>query len=187
MPMEPCRPHARTPRIAALLGAALMVLATAADAGKIGSRYDRDADFSNLESYAWRPGEKKPEGSPLAPGGEIDTMIRGAVDAELARRGFRPAADGEEPDFVIGYDAARETAVDNPNLRRDVTSGVAWVVEGEYRSWERGTLILTVHRPGEDRAIWSAWTTEDLKHPDGPSQRQVERATRKLLKRFPPR
>ena len=188
MPRHPVRGrHLRVlvPRIAALLVGAL-ALNTAAEAQKVGTRYERDADFTGLETFAWRLNTKKPETSPLVPGGELDELIRGILTEELERRGYRPA-EGADADFEVAYDGFLETVVDDLALRKDVTPGVAWVVEGDYRSWEQGSLYIWVHLPGRERAAWTAWASGRRTDQDGPDPRKIRRAARRMLARFPPR
>ena len=173
-------------RIVTLLVGAL-VLSTAAMGEKINTRHDRDADFTGLETYAWRPASKKTEGSPLEAGGEIDKLIHGILVEELERSGYRPAGEEDKADFEIAYDGFSETLVDDLATRREITPGVAWVVDGDYRSWEKGTLYLWIYLPDNKATAWTAWASGKRKA-DGPraDPKKVRRAVRKMLARFPP-
>ncbi len=169
----------------AVIASCLFLVASGAVAKDTGVRFERDADFSDYSTYDWSEPEAKPEGSPLAVGGALDTKIRNAIDARLQAQGFEPAID-EEPDFIVSFDGAMETVTDFDGLRRDITPGVAWVMEGSINSYGRGTLIITIRDGETEMVVWSAWTTEKVKDPDNPD-RQVGRAVKKLLKKFPPR
>lgn len=156
-------------------------LAAAADTGM---KFDRKANFTGYETYDWVEHKKRPEGSPLAVGGAIDTKIRNAIDRQLAAQGFKPAID-EEPDFLVSFDGAMEQVTDIEGNRREIVTGVAWVVYGDINSYREGTLILTVTDVGTDKTVWSAWTTSKLKGSEDPSKK-IKKAVRKLLGKFPP-
>lgn len=163
----------------------LMLPAAALAAGKRGMEFDRHADFSGYETYDWIERKQRPEGSPLAVGGAIDTKIRNAIDKQLTAQGFRPAIDSE-PDFLVSFDGAMEQITDIQSDRFEIAPGVAWVAEGDINSYRKGTLIISISDAGTGKRVWSAWTRNKVKNPDNPDA-QINRAVRKLLSRFPPR
>ncbi|MEM7585565.1 MAG: DUF4136 domain-containing protein [Acidobacteriota bacterium] len=170
--------------IGALLVAAVLGFATPAAAVDDSMKYDRKADFSTYETYDWIEQKKRPEGSPLAVGGEIDTKIRNAIDRQLADQGYRPAID-EEPDFLVSFDGAMVQVTDIEANRRQIASGVAWVVEGDINSYRNDTLIISIHDSKTEKAVWSAWTRNKIKDPRNPDRR-IKKSVRKLLRKFPP-
>ncbi len=127
----------------------------------------------------------KPEGSPLAAGGALDVKLRNAIERQLESQGFEPAVDGD-PDFLVSFDGAMESVASSDAMHHDIRPGIAWVMEGSVNSFSRGTLIITVRDGKSQTVVWSAWTTEKVKDPGNPDK-QVDRAVKKLLKRFPPR
>ncbi|MEE8522725.1 MAG: DUF4136 domain-containing protein [Thermoanaerobaculia bacterium] len=171
--------------LAVSIAACLFLLAAGAAAKDSGVKFERDADFSKYAKYGWSEPAKKPESSPLAVGGTLDTKVRNAIDRQLKAQGFEPAID-DDPDFLISFDGAMESVTDFDGLRRDIAPGVAWVIEGSVNSYNRGTLIISVRDGDSEKIVWSAWTTEKVKDPANPGK-QVDRAVKKLLKRFPPR
>ena len=170
-------------RVVVAVGLCLAVpgLIAAADNGM---KYERDADFSGYESYDWVEHKKRPEGSPLAVGGALDTKIRNAIDSQLAAQGFRPAID-EEPDFLVSFDGAMEQITDIQADRYQIATGVAWVAEGDISSYRKGTLIISVIDAGTGNRVWHAWTTRKVKDPKNPGK-QVDKVVKKLLSSFPP-
>ena len=162
-----------------------LLVGETAEARDRGVKYDREVDFSTFGTYDWVP-ESKPqlEGSPLALGGAADTHIRDAIDRHLKKQGYEPALEGE-PDFLVTYDGALEPVTDIEGQRRELATGVAWVVEGSINSYSRGTLVITFQNPETGKPVWSAWTTETVKDPDRP-EKQIDRTVKKLLRRFPP-
>ena len=171
-------------RVAVGILFSLMSVAPAA-AAENGMKFDRDADFSGYRSYGWVEHKKRPEGSPLAVGGALDTKIRNAIDSRLAAQGFRPAID-EEPDFFVSFDGALEQVTDIEANRRQIVSGVSWVVDGDISSYRKGTLIISISDSETGKSVWSAWTRNRIKNPQYPDK-QIDKAVKKMLARFPPR
>lgn len=153
-------------------------------AAEHGMKYDRKADFSSYETYDWIEQKKRPEGSPLAVGGAIDTKIRNAIDKQLAAQGFRPSID-DKADFLVSFDGAMEQVTDIEANRRQIASGVAWVVAGDINSYRKGTLIIAVSDAETGKSVWSAWTRNKIKDPQNPDK-QIDKAVKKLLSKFPP-
>ena len=150
-----------------------------------GIKFDREADFSNYRLYDWVVESKaRPQGTPLALGGAADTRIREAIDRRLNKKGFKVAADAEA-DFLVTYDGALEPVTDIEGRRRQLSSGVAWVVEGDINSYSRGTLVITIRDRATGEVVWTGWTTESIKGAEA-SEKQIDRAVKKILRRFPP-
>ena len=172
--------------VLAITSLSLVLLAGSADAASRGCKYDPEVDCSAYKTYDWQPEERRQvEDSPLALGGSADTLIRNAIDEQLRSQGFELVGDGE-PDFLVSYDGALEPVTDFEGYRRELASGVSWVVEGNVSSYTRGTLVITIHEPGRETPVWSSWTTETIKNPGQP-EKQIRKVVRKLLRRFPPR
>ena len=172
---------ARAVAVAMSFGIMLPGLAAAADHGM---KYDRKADFSGYETYDWMERKQRPEGSPMAVGGAVDTRIRNAIDRQLAARGFRPAIE-EEPDFLVSFDGSLKEVTDIQANRRRIAPGVSWVVDGDINSYREGTLIIAIRDAGTGKSVWSAWTEDKIKNPDHPGK-QIDKTVKKLLSKFPP-
>ena len=173
-------------RLVLLLSASLCLLlpAAAPAARESGIKFDHKVDFASYETYGWAGETRKPEGSPMAEGGAIHAEIKNAIDRQLGGRGYRPATGGE-PDFLVSFDGAMESVTDFEGLREEIAGGVTWVMEGEVNSYRRGTLMITIKDAASGKTVWSAWTTEKVKDPKSPGK-QIDKAVRKLLKKFPP-
>lgn len=153
-------------------------------AGDHGVKFERGTDFSAYGSYDWIEQKKRPEGSPLAVGGALDTKIRNAIDKQLAAQGFRPAID-EDADFLVSFDGAMIQIQDIQSDRYQIASGVAWVAEGDINSYREGTLIISILDAASGNRVWHAWTTKKIKDPKNPGK-HVDKVVKKLLSSFPP-
>lgn len=174
--------HTGRVAVASILFGLLACPAVAKDSG---IKFDLDADLSGYKTYSVLANPDKPEGSPLAVGGATDTKIRNAIDKELRNQGFEPAID-YEPDFLISFDGAMEQVTDFDGLRHEISGSVTWVMDGAHNSFNRGTLVISIQDAASENTVWSAWTTEKVKDPRNPD-RQIGRAVKKLLKKFPPK
>lgn len=173
----------RTPSLLLVLCVLAPTLLHAADQG---TKFDRAVDFSTYETYEWVAAKpRSPEGSPLSLGAEGDTLIRNAIERELGKSGFRQAID-EEPDFLVSFDGALQPVTEFEGQRRQLAEGVAWVVDGNIHSYQKGTLVITFSDPETEKPVWSSWTTAKVKNPDRP-KKQIDKSVRKMLRKFPPR
>lgn len=161
----------------------MLLLAGVAHAGETGMKLDREVDFSKYKTFGWVLDTEKPADSPLAPGGEIDTMVRNAIDAQLRAQGFKPAMDGEA-DFVVSFDGVLEPELEITSVRRQIAEGVAWVVDGSISSFYRGTLVISISDGETGNPVWSGWTTDKIKKQGEIDQQKVSKAVKKILRRF---
>lgn len=172
--------------LAVTLLAAILTLIPAAPAAAadIGSKYDRDADFSRYETFRWQLPEK-PRGPRVSPGGDLDVLIRGLVAKALAAEGIAEAEDSEA-DLLVTYDAVATEQMDVGSSRKELTPGVAWVMDGHMRSYFEGTLVVTLIDAETEKPVWSGWSTSRLKGTKN-IEKKVQQITKKVMARFPPK
>jgi len=167
-------------RITTLAAAATLVLSTTAAAQNVSYDYDRSRDFSALKTYAW----VEPT---VAPDDLNHRRIVGAIDAQLAAKGMRPAAPGAKPDVLIAYHA---------RVARDYqVKAYGW---GGYRVANRsgsarmeeiavGALGVEMVEASTGALVWHGVVTKDLDLQASPEQREknLNKAVEKLLKSYP--
>ena len=158
----------------------------------IRSDYDPQAapSFPAYRTYSWLP---QPDGrdtrvyNPI-----VEGRIVGAVDRELAGRGYQKASDN--PDFRIGWHAAIESKTDVDVVNRYYGYGLSrWgtgvVVQDTYvREYDQGTLILDIVDGGSNQLVWRGSAQAEIRPTDDPAKRQerISNAVRLILERFPP-
>lgn len=156
------------------------------------------AEFSRYATWAWI-GE-----SPLAraaggPGSERtarrvdEAMVRRAVDAQLAARGYRPAPESTA-DLLVGFEVGTEKKVVQEELpgRSTVYTG-GYSYGGWYRSapvrtrtYTEGTLSLEFFERGSHEAVWVGWASKRITGSDQP-EALVQDAVARILETFPAR
>jgi len=122
--------------------------------------FETDTDFSALDAYAWMP----------VPAGTLDdseaqgdsparAWITDAVDAELARKGYR--LDRDAPDFLISFEASLD---------------------------RQSTLSLRFMLADGQRLLWRG-TAHDKAYParnPAAEEKRIQTAVGRLLEQFPP-
>ena len=170
------------PRI--LIAAALALLTTTAAAQEVSYDFDKSADFSALQSYTWV------RGTPV--NDEFNhRRIVDAIDAQLATKGLHPVAGNRGPDVLVAYHAvfARDLEV------HAMSSGwggyrLAPSRTGSARVEEVvvGTLVVDVIDARTGATLWRGVVSREIDVKASPEKREknIDRATEKLFKHYPP-
>jgi hypothetical protein len=171
-----------------------IIFVTSMHAQEVHYSYDRGANFGAYKTYQWveLPG----------PGGAvsdqlIDQSIKRAVDEQLAQKGLTKVESGG--DLWVGYHAlVREEK--NINLSAFGTGGGPWgwggglggfnsgTVTGQTSTIPVGTLLVDLYEPGRKQLVWrgDATKTIDIKKNPDKNYKNLQKATAKLFKNYPP-
>ena len=159
---------------------------------KVQTDYDPAAvpSFQRYKTYAWLPdptgGDRRVQNEILA------ARVRGAVDAELAGKGYTQATTGT-PDFMIGWFVSLDGRMNVSQL--NTYYGYGWgpwygAAYGQTyaRYYEEGTLVLDVVDVRSNQLAWrgSAQTEVDRTRPQAEREQLVNTAVKRVLERFPP-
>ena len=185
-------------------GALALLLAACQSSMKVGSDFSPSTDFGGLETWDWMPPSEDPDAK-LADDPRIDNelleqRIRTALSAELLAHGF--ARSPEHPDFYVGYHAAvrSQESVETMNEYYGYGGGGAWDYGGGHgagqvgrtetyvRTYDRGSLVIDIVRPGTKELIWRGYAEDEVDLFASPQdkQRTINKAVQKILSRFPP-
>lgn len=166
-------------------------LAAPALALDVKTDHDREADFSNRKTYAWKAGTEAP--NPLT-----EQKVHMAVEAALRAKGLQKieATGDAKPDiWVVTHSTATMES------RIDVTSfgyGGGWAWNGWYswgpsadvkiRDTTTGMLLVDILDGQKATLIWrgiASDTIRDLPDPDKLAK-TIDKAVRKMFSEFPP-
>ena len=97
----------------------------------VSSHIQRGLDFAPYHSYDWGPADGLPAGDPLL---DRDAFFRdhmeGAVERQMAARGFERSAPGTAADLLIHYHASINQRIDvdpaTPVVRRPTGGKAVW-------------------------------------------------------------
>lgn len=167
-------------RIPLLLWA--VVLAACAGRPELRFASDPQAQFSGIKTWAWFDEIEVPRGGGTVDGQFIDQRVRQAVEADLAKKGLRPATEGR-PDIYVAY-----TVDVNGLFTRDRWGSYSWWAPYAYHGVETrkiGALALDI-READRKLIWrGAYTGLVGTNPEAVG-RDIDGAVSSLLAKFPP-
>jgi hypothetical protein len=154
----------------------------------VSSHVERAIDFGQYRTYDWGPADALPTGDPrLDQNPFFKDHIQGAVERQLAARGFQRVAAGMTPDLLIHYHANISQRIDVDRVDRDL----GYCAEGcapPVTEYEAGTLVLDIVETRTNRVIWRGWaqdTVEDaLDNPDE-MERQINEGVTRMLAQLP--
>ncbi len=197
---------------AAWSSAVVLVLAGCASL-QVRTDYDQDAFVTPLSTYDWIGGEVDAGSKPAVNSPLLGKHIRGAVEGELNRRGYRQVTSGT-PDFRIAYRVvAQERSYGyggSYGYGRSYYpgrygfrffggghfspygyggySGYGYGGAGRVREYLRGTLVLDITDVRTGEVIWRGWASKSLHSDPRPEKVRmyVDEAVAEMLADFPP-
>jgi hypothetical protein len=125
----------------------------------------------------------------------LDQDIKRAVDAQLAQKGLNKVDKGG--DLLVGYQASVN---EEKSINLWGSGGNGWgggapgwgggfsSLQGQTSTIPVGTLVVGLYDPARKQLIWrgDATKTVDLKKDANKNYQNLEKATAKLLKNYPP-
>jgi hypothetical protein len=166
-----------------MLGLASLVLATGVEAQDVTWDYAKDTDFTRFKTYAWVEGRV-----PLDPFNH--QRIVGAVDAQLAAKGFTRVEPTENPDALVAYHAGFAR---NPEITGFGSGwggyryGGSWDVRARVNDVFVGTLIVDIVDAASHTIVWRGVASKQIDPHAKPETRdkQVGKAVQKLFRHYP--
>jgi len=157
--------------------AALAALAFAVD---IKTDYDKKADFTRYHTYSWL-GVK-------ASNSLWEDRIRGAVDSQLAAKGWTKVATGGDASV-----AAVGTTANQPTYTTFYNGFPGWYWRGldtatttvDYN--KVGTLVVDVFDSGTKKLVWRGVAQDTLSSKPEKNDKKLDEATGKMFDKFPPK
>lgn len=181
--MRRVQPIARA-AAAALIGLALAGCATM----NVSSHVDRGLDVTKYRTYDWGPPDALPTGDPrLDQDPFFKDHMQGAVERQLAAKGFVRAEPSATPDLLIHYHASITRRIDVNEADRGY--GYTGDLGSSVREYEAGTLVLDIVDSRTKQVIWRGWaqdTVTDMLEDRDTMARKIDEAVRRMLERFPP-
>jgi hypothetical protein len=150
------------PTRAARLLPALLAAAGLGCATSVRVAFDPAEDFSAYRTWAWLPRGFEVPASRSRVSPELDALLRGAVERELAARGYVRAAE-EPPDFLVTYHLRIELEIFHGIETPAMETVSSYHREGSFevtasrpvtQFYERGTLVLDVADGRERQLVW---------------------------------
>jgi hypothetical protein len=146
-------------------------------------------DVTRYRTFDWGPADALPTGDPrLDKDPFFKDHVEGAVEKQMALKGFERAAAPGSADLLIHYHASINDRIDVNKV--DSRYGYCYgedcgVAVLEY---EAGTLVLDIVDTRTNKVIWRGWaqdSVEDVLGNQDRMARKIDEAVRRMLERFP--
>ena len=141
-------------------------------------------DFSKYHTYKWINIEGASHPNQI-----VDAQIKQAVDAQLTAKGLTKTTD-DKADLYVGY----QVAVDQEKQWNayGTGGGIRWgggMASATSTNISVGTLVLDMYDPGTKQLVWTGTATKtiDPSSNQDKNQKNLNNATQKLLKNYPPK
>ncbi len=176
------------------LFALFLMAAGGAFAQDVRYNFDKNTDFSKFKTYKWVQLKGADKLDDLT-----DKQIKAAIDAELAKKGLTKT-DSDKADLYVGYQTAVGQEKQFTSYSNDWGYGPGWgrgwyggmgttTTTGQTSTIYTGQLALDMYDAANHDLVWRGVASKTLDPKAKPEKRQqnLEKATAKLLKNFPPK
>jgi hypothetical protein len=138
-------------------------------------------DFSKYHTYKWISIEGGAHSNQ-----SVDARIKQSFDGQLASKGMS-RSDNDKADLYVGYQAA----VDQKKDWKRYGDGGSWgeMAASTSPTLDAGTLVLDIYDPAAKLLIWTGTATKTLDPKDNQEEnaKNLDKATEKLLRNYPPK
>jgi hypothetical protein len=153
----------------------------------VSSHIERGVNFADYVTYEWGPPDALPVGDPrLDNNAFFRDYVTGAIERELAGRGFRQASGGE-PDLLVHYHASVSQKVDVHEA--DYPYGYCYEnCEARVVEFEQGTLVVDLVDRRTSKVVWRGWAQDTMTgviDNQDRLEKQVDEGVTKMMKLLP--
>lgn len=139
------------------------------------------ATMARFRTYSYAVAEEAPRGySRPRPNPRLIAEVTRAVDAELQRRGYVRAGEGEASELVVRIATGSRVIEAMPAGRVEATTDMPFPEDTE------GALVLDVFARGSAREVFHGFARQEVDERKGVDERMVQEAVSTLLEKVPP-
>jgi hypothetical protein len=149
-------------KITGLIIAVAVVGAAGCATMNVSSHIERGVNFAEYVTYEWGPPDSLPVGDPRLDNNPFfNDYLQGAVEKQLAAKGFERAAAGRPADLLIHYHASVNQRLDV--YRADQQYGYCYGdCEPQVVDFEQGTLVIDIVDVETKKVIWRGWAQDTM-------------------------
>ena len=156
---------------------------------RVSSHTERGLAWSQYHTFDWGQADSLPPSDPRM---QQDPYFRdrfeGAVERQMAAKGFERSAASAAPDLLIHYHAAIGERIDADEIGRQ--SGYCDAVDCTPRvtRYEAGTLVVDIVDARTRRLIWRGWAQDSVEDVLGNRDRvrqTIEDGVSRMFSAFP--
>jgi len=169
----------------------LFIVAAALAAGcatlTVSSHIERNVNFTDFVTYDWGPPDNLPVGDPRLDNNPFFVdYLQGAVEKELAKRGYERALTGQ-PDLLVHYHVSVSEQVDVYDA--DVKNGYCYAnCQPRVVEYEQGTLVVDIVNVKTNKIVWRGWSQDVMDGVIDDQQRleqQIDAGVTKMMMLLP--
>ena len=173
-------------RLAILL--VVFAVMTACSSRKVNFDYDRQADFSKYQTYAWHEVDTSlKDEDPLA-----HSRVMSAVDRELSAKGFRRA--DSNPDVYVTYHGENDERMTlrTTSMGYGYGSDFYWGGGGmgssttQVHTYQVGTLVVDLWDAQAKELVWRGVVSDTISDNPQQNETKIDKAAEEMFKRYPP-
>jgi hypothetical protein len=182
-------------RVAGVLASSTILFVACATLGhnlRVGSDYDRGANFAGYHSFALMHRDHHGSHNPL-----VAARTEDAIKEDLMRRGYQWLSDGHNADFVVDFTIGSHERTDihsypepyvGPWWGSPWWGSAYWGNNVDVRQYREGTLSVDIFDGHSHRPVWHGWAKKELSDRDmEQSEGPIRHAVDAVLSQFPPR
>ena len=150
-----------------LLGVAGITVAAFALAGcatmRVSSHVERGRDFSQYRTFDWGPADALPTGDPrLDKDPFFLDHVEGAIEKQMAARGFGRSAASATPDVRIHYHASIDQRIALDEVDRRYGDCYSNDCGPRVTHYEAGTLVVDIVDARTNTLVWRGWAQNSV-------------------------
>lgn len=155
----------------------------------VGSHVDQERDFGRYRTYDWGPADALPPTDPrFAHNSFFQDHIQGAIERNMAARGFERVAPGETPDVRVHFHAVIDRRLDVNQLDSHTGYCTGGNCGAGLADYDEGTLVVDVIDAHTNRLVWRGWARDSVEGVLENKDRlvaKIEEAVRLMLEQLP--
>jgi hypothetical protein len=129
----------------------------------VGSHTERALSWAQYRTFDWGPADSLPAGDPrLDRDPYFQDRVQGAVEKQMAARGFARSTASAQPDLHVHYHATIAERIDVDEIDRAAGYCVTVDCRPRVTRYEVGTLVIDVVDVRTSRLIWRGWAQGSL-------------------------
>ena len=169
------------------VGVMLCVAVTGCAAMTVSSHIERNVNFADYATFDWGPPDALPVGDPRLDNNDFfRDYVMGAIEKELAAKGFRQVSSGE-PDLLLHYHANVSQKLDV--YEADRPYGYCYEnCDARVVDFEQGTLVVDIVDRRTNKVVWRGWAQDAMTgviDNQDRLEKQVDEGVTKMMKLLP--
>lgn len=130
---------------------------------RVSSHTEHGLSWAQYRTFDWGPPDALPAGDPrLDQDPSFKDRMQGAIEKQMAVRGFTRASGSDTADLLVHYHATTAERIDVDEIDRSSGYCVTPDCRPRVTRYEAGTLVVDLIEARTNRLIWRGWAQSRL-------------------------